>query len=439
MSRRHALTAAGLTALTAALAACSSPESHAGAGSADNPVWDADTQEYVLEEAVASGEAHLRIWVEYEEYGKALKKAFEAKFPGTVLDYEIVAKVDAVDRMSLDGEAGTGPDVYMTNFDDLAQAVSSSLAGPMGEYAGSIRSRCGDSFTSIVEREGELYGVPVSTESIALFYNKTLLKELTGSDQPATTWEEIIELARTYNDKAANRWTIRFLAGQIYYAYCVLSSAGWHLYPDGDLANPDLTATTMTDGLEYYKSLREIWDVNSADATYDYIENEFIKGQTPYVITGPWVFSDFDAAAEAQGFEYGVTTLPMIDGGQRAASFAGLAVGVVSGYSTYPAAARVLANFLASAEGAEALYSSVGAIPALTEDNLADVPGLGGDERVAGVLSQAQQADFVKEIPEYMYTAGDELVSTVWDGIQEIPATQERAAASYDELRALAS
>ena len=450
LSRRRLLTVLGATGLTAALAACSAPEDAAGQDDPTGPVWDAEARQYVMEDAVASGQQPLRIWVEYAAYGDALKAAFQKAHPGAVLDYEVVAKVDALDKMSLAGEAGTGPDVFTTNFDDLAQAVSSSLAAPLGEYGPVIAEQCGQDLSSVVTRDGQVYGVPVSTESIALFYNKTLLKDLTGSDQPARTWEEITSLASTYNDKASNRWTIRFLSGQLYYAYPVLSSAGWHLYPDGDLAHPGLDQQTLTQGLESYKNLRSVWDVNSADATYDFIENEFIKGQTPYVITGPWVFSDFDAAAQEKGFEYGVTTLPTTAGGQKAASLAGMAVGVVSGYSRYPAAARILAAFLASDAGAQALYSSVravpalapdrlGSVPALAPDRLGSVPALADDDKAAGVLAQSANADFVQEIPEYMYTVGNELVAGVWDGVLDVPAAQSKAVTSYDQLRSMVS
>lgn len=442
LSRRMMLAGLGVCGTAAALAACSAPEGSSGDGAQSatgEPVWDESAQEYVLEDEVAKGERPLKVWVEYEDYGKELKEAFESAYSGATLDYEVVAKVDALDKMSLEGEAGTGPDVFMTNFDDLAQAVSSSIAAPMGRYDDVIRQRCGDSFTSVVERDGQLYGVPVSTESIALFYNKTLLRQLTGSDQPATTWDEIIALAGTYNDKAANQWTIRFLAGELYYAYPVLSSAGWHMYPDGDLDQPGFTDETMRQGLEQYQKIREIWDVNAADATYDFIENEFIKGATPYVITGPWVFADFDAAAQEQGFEYGVTTLPSISGGGAAASLAGLGIAVVSGYSTAPAGARVLAAFMSSDKGAAALYQSVRAIPALAEEGLAAVEGLSDDERAAGILAQSRQADFVREIPEYMYTAGNELVSGVWDGVKDVPTAQTDAEASYAHLKDLAS
>ena len=116
-----------------------------------------------------------------------------------------------------------------------------------------------------------------------------------------------------------------------------------------------------------------------------------------------------------------------------------MAVGVVSGYSRYPAAARILAAFLASDAGAQALYSSVRAVPALAPDRLSSVPALADDDKAAGVLAQSANADFVQEIPEYMYTVGNELVAGVWDGVLDVPAAQSKAVTSYDQLRSMVS
>lgn len=430
--------AAFLAAVTLLATGCSGASGTAASDSSSEPVWDDAASEYVLEESVASGENPLSVWVEYPEYGDALKAAFEKAYPGVKLDYKVVAKVDALDRMSLDGEAGSGADVFTTNYDDLSQAIDSSIAGPLGRYDDIVTERVGESTASVVKRDGQMYGVPISTESIALFYNKTLLKKLTGSAEPATTWESISKLAASYNDPATNQWTIRFLAGEMYYAYPVLSSLGWTMFPHDDLSVSGLDAPELTKGLDYYAGLREIWDVNSADASYDFIENEFVKGQTPYVVTGPWTFDDFDAAAEKNGFDYGVTTLPRVEGAEPAASLAGMGVGIVSGYTKYPAAARVLANFMASAEGASALYSSTGSIPAVSTEHMAEVAGLAQDEHASGIIAQSQNADFITEIPEYMYTAANEMVSNVWDGVLEVPAAKERAVKTYNELRELA-
>ncbi|MEF2965543.1 extracellular solute-binding protein [Paenibacillus sp. M1] len=409
----------------------------ANSGESEGIQWDAETNEYVMEEPIASGEVPLKIWVEYEEYGKALQEAFAKKYPNVKVEYEIVPKVDSVERMALDGEAGKGADVFTTNYDELGNAIDNATAAPVGNYEAALKERISEPFINVVTRDEQMYGVPISTESIALFYNKTLLKELTGSDEPATTWEEISELAQTYNNPATNQWTIRFQAGQIYYAYSVLSSLGWHLYQDGDLDNPNFEAPELKAGLEYYKGLRNIWNVNSADATYDSIENEFIKGKTPYVITGPWVFADFDKAAAENGFEYGVTKLPKVASGEEASSFSGISVAVVSGYTKYPAAARVFLNFMASDEGAAALHQSTGAIPALNEEHLNNVEGIAGNEHIGGIVAQSENADLMPQVPEYLYTSGNSLMVNVWDNLLGVEEAQQKATKEYTEMKAL--
>lgn len=435
----------GLFSVSAALVAtlvmsgCGSAGNNSSTNSAadDELEWDTSAMEYVMEPEVASGEQPLKVWVEYEDYGKALVEAFKVKYPKVNVEIEVVAKVDSVDRMALDGEAGKGADVFMANYDKLAQAIDNATAAPLGKYEQSLKESMPNTFVEVASHDGQMFGIPISTESIALFYNKTLLKELTGSDKPAATWEEITELAGTYNNSSSNQWTIRFLAGQLYYAYPVLSSLGWHLYEDDDLDKPNFDSEKLTKGLDYYKKLRDIWNVNSADATWDSIENEFVKGKTPYVITGPWVFKDFDKAAADNKFEYGVTKLPKAGSGEDAASLTGISVAIVSGYSKYPAAARVFANFMASDEGAAALYKSTGAIPAIKSERLQNIEGIDGNEHIAGIIAQSENADLTPQIPEYMYTSGNALIVNVWDNLMPVGDAQQKAEKEYTDLKAL--
>lgn len=420
----------GITA-AAMIAGCSAAPVESGG---DGIEWDPEAQSYVMEEEVASGEVPLQVWVEYPEYGEAVVSAFNEIYPDVKVELTTVAKVDAVGKMELDGEAGRGADVYTTNFTDLPRAIAAGVAAPIGEYDQAITGRVGEEFAQALSRDGELYGVPLSTESIALFTNTTLLKQLTGSAEPATTWEEIIDLAAHYNDPTANRWTIRWLAGEMYYAYPVLSSLGWEMGGGDDAFAEGLGSSELLDGLSYYAQLRDIWDVNAADASWDTIEMEFAKGQTPYVITGPWTFSDFDAAATAGGFEYAVTPLPKAANGDDAATLAGLAVAAVSGYTEHPAASRIFADFLSSDEAAAALYTTTGAVPALSADAIAGVPGLADDAHAAGILEQSRRSDLIPSVSDAQWTVGNEMVASVWDRSSTPADAQEKAVAGFADL-----
>lgn len=399
--------------------------------------WDADAGDYVMEPEIASGAEALTVWFPTQEMADAAVSAFHEKYPDVRVDAQVVALTDAVDRMALQGEAGTGADVFMTAYDNLSRAIEDGTAAPLGDYEAGLHERLSDTFTGVVSHNGHMFAVPVTTESIALFYNKTLLRELTGTDEPAQTWEQIRELAEQYNDPATNRWTIRFLASELYYAYPVLSSAGWDIYPGGDPENPGFGDESLTTGLDYFGGLRDIWNVPSADASWDTIEMQFANGETPYVITGPWSFSTFDEGAAANGFEWGVTTLPKIEGGRDAQTLAGLQVAVVSGFTQYPAAARVFANFLASTEAAAAIYQNTGAIPALNPELLEDIPGIVDDDRVIGIVEQSQRAALLPQVPQYLWETGNTMVVDVWDRLLPSRDAQDKAVDGFAKLSGL--
>ncbi|GAB4004636.1 hypothetical protein GCM10029992_50240 [Glycomyces albus] len=190
-------------------------------------------------------------------------------------------------------------------------------------------------------------------------------------------------------------------------------------------------------GAGVLRGLREIFDVPSADATWETVEEAFAAGETPYVTTGPWSFATFDPGAEENGFEYGVTTMPTAEGGDPAATFAGMHVAAVSGYSEYPAAARVFANFMASDEGAATVYASTGQIPALNQELLSNIEGIGDDPHVAGIVEQSEQAELVPQVPEYFWEVGNTLIIDVWDGLSDAEAAQQKAVETYNELHGI--
>ncbi|WP_100443974.1 extracellular solute-binding protein [Glycomyces xiaoerkulensis] len=399
--------------------------------------WDEQSQQYVMEEEIADGEAALKVWFEEDYLAEAVIAAFNERYPDVKVEYELVAKHDAVGKMALAGEAGTGADVFMTFYNEVPNAIDDGTAAPLGRYQEIHESRMNPTYTGVVSDDGDMHAVPVTTESMALMYNRTLLEELTGSPEPADTWEEIAELAEDYNDPSTNRWTIRMSTAEIYRAYPILSTAGWKVFPDHDVDDPGFGDPSLAEALEYYAELREIFDVPSADSTWETIEEAFAEGETPYVTTGPWSFATFDEGAEQNGFEYGVTTMPTREGGDPAATFAGMHVAAVSGYSEYPAAARVFANFMASDEGAAAVYASSGQIPALNEDLLSGIEGIADDPHVDGIVAQSAQADLVPQVPEYFWEVGDTLVIDVWDDLSDPGAAQDKAVETYEELHGL--
>ena len=245
------------------------------------------------------GKTVVKLWLDYDEYAEALEEAVEAKYP----------QYDTRTKLELDGPAGVGPDIFIQPHDGMAQSIQSQILLPLGEKLTSqVQERFIEGSVQTVEFDGTYYGVPLSTESVAFFYNKTLLEE--NGFEVATTFEELIEQAKQYNDASANKFLFRFDAGNSYTMHPFLTSAGFELYgPNHDDASQvNLNTPEVVKGLTFYQSLKEILPVPYADLNWDSIEVEFAKGNVPYIITGPWSIAE--VRNQNTGFEWGITTIP---------------------------------------------------------------------------------------------------------------------------------
>lgn len=417
-------------------------------------IWDVENQMYVMEDEVLSGQVPLKLWVDNEDFGNEIAANFQAKYPNVKIEVQVVATGDAVGKMSLEGEAGKGADVFLINSDAMGNAMNASVLGMMGRYSDIIREKMLDSTVSTVEVDGELYGVPYLTESIAMIYNKTLLEQahqdgLVDSAEPATDFNQIIEFAKKYNDEANNKWAIRWQANDSYVNQFFLTAYGYELF-GADSTDPEalnLDTDAVLNGLKYYQSMRPVWNVNSADATWDATVVEFQKGTTPYLISGPWAMQTVEEGADGvitaddvdtvvgEGYEYGVVPLPMVDGNQPY-TFSGVQVACVSSYTKYPAAARALVMETISNETLEFAYKDLGKVPAVKDT--AQIPGLSEDTNIQAFLKQAEFSKAMPSIPEvsYFWTVAKDMECSVWDGTSTPENAMTKAMADYDALRA---
>ncbi|WP_409298428.1 maltose ABC transporter substrate-binding protein [Peribacillus sp. SCS-26] len=438
--KKWSLLLLALSLVLVAFAGCSKKENASNAEkeeAKDDLPWDEKENGYKIEKDLLEGNGSLKFWTDNDDYANAIIEAWNKKYPKVKVEYEKVGAVDARSKMALDGEAGLGADVFIQPHDGIGPSLADSIIGPMGRYDEQLKDKIIKSSLGTVENDGQYYGVPISTESLALFYNKTLLKELTGSDEPAKDWKDIVELSKKYNNKAKNQWTIRWESGNSYTNHFFLTANGFELFgKDGnDPKKLNFESEEVTKGLEFFQTLRPVWDVNAEDATNDTTTLEFVKGKTPYLITGPWAIADANKGAEKNKFEYGITTIPSING-EKPKTFSGNQIANVSAYSKYPGAARVFAMFLASEEGAEVLYKTTGKLPALKDKAASKVDGLADDELLKGVAEQAANSTPMPSIPEMAsyWDPAKAMYVNVWNGLLDIKAAQKKATEDYQAL-----
>jgi len=379
-------------------------------------------------------ETDITVWLDNDDYAKHLIEAMEVALPHINFNYENVGTVDAIDKIALDGPAGLGADVLLLAHDQMADGVNQSLLLPLGDQLSNMmEGRVIDAALGTVKNNDTYYGVPLSTESVALFYNKTLLDEL--GLEVATSFEELIEQAEGYTDTGENNFLLRYEAGNAYHSHFVLTAAGFELFgPNHDDANAiNFNTPEVVEGLKFFQQIKEILPVPAGDLDGDSTEGAFVNGEVPYLITGPWSIPDIH---EDGDFEWGVTTIPTIKGIQPT-TFSGHTIAAMSAFTKNAEAAREVIDFMASDEGLQIMYDYRGSIPALLDGTVID--GLADDPYMLGVLAQAEFANPMPIIPEmqsYWQTV-EGMYQAVWDGLLTPEEAAEKAESDFYAALAL--
>ncbi|GHT74854.1 maltose-binding periplasmic protein [Spirochaetia bacterium] len=374
----------------------------------------------------------LLVWLDNDGWAEEVIAAFNEKYPDIQIEYQNVGSVDTRGKVSLDGPADIGPDVYIMPHDHIGLAINDGIVEPV---PADLRAKYNDliltASLSTCTSGGELYAVPISTENIAFFYNKDLL----GGAPVPRSFEEIQRFAETYNNPQTNKWALRWAVDDSYTNYFFLTAFGMELFGPNmdDYRNPGWDGEAARRGVEFHHSFKKYYNVKVADATYDSTVGAFQRGEVPFTIVGPWGIDD----AKKNGINFGVTKLPTINGNQPRC-FSGNIVAAVSSYSKKMDAAFAFVDFLASLEGETILYEQTGKMAAWKD--ISTIPGLRDDVYMKGIQEQAPYADPMPIIPEMSqaWDAQKALFTFTWDDQLTVPQAQQKAMETFDTSLAVA-
>ncbi len=331
--------------------------------------------------------------------------------------YEPVAATDARAKIELDGPAGVGADIFVTPHDHIGALVQGGHVLPVDD-ADAYLADFEDMAKMGASYEGVVYGYPLGAETYGLFYNKALIPEA------PKTWDEVIEFAKKFNNKAEGKYALVWPVADGYYGYMFMESFGAPLFgPNGDdRKQHNLNSPAAIKGLTYFQNLRkQILDVPATDASGDFCNAEFIEGKAAMIITGPWKITDF----KKNGINFGITTLPAFPGTDHPAnSFAGVRLAFVSAYSDYPDEAKSFAKFITSKTMLEKRFKITDQIPPRKDIDT-------NNPLSNGIKNQLKYAKAMPTIPQLgtYWSAMGSAYSGIWDGDPVKPALDAAAAA----------
>jgi arabinogalactan oligomer/maltooligosaccharide transport system substrate-binding protein len=361
-----------------------------------------------------------------DDWANAVIEGFNKQYPNVSIHFENVGNVDSRSKVSLDGPAGIGPDIFIMPHDHISNAINDGLCEPIpNDLRQKFTSAILDAAIQTCTSDGKLYAVPIETENIAFFYNKDLL----GSTPVPKSFEEVIAFAEKWNNAAANKYALRWQVDDAYHNYFFLSAYGMSIFGPNrdDFRNPGFDSEAARKGIEFHNSMRKYFNVNTPDATWDSTIAMFQRGEVPFTITGPWAIGD----AQKNGVNFGITKIPTIEGKQPRC-FSGNIIAAVSSFSKNFPAAFAFIDFLASVDGALIKYNTTGKLAALKD--ISGVPGLRDDQYLAGIQQQSPFADPMPTIPEVnaMWDSLKTLFTFTWDGQLSAAQAQKKAMDDYD-------
>lgn len=348
----------------------------------------------------------LKLW-ESESSEKAFilfaAEEYKKNHPNIDFLYEPVPHTDARSKIELDGPAGHGADIFVSPHDHIGALVAGGHILPMND-ATTLNAFVPAAITA-AGYDGKDYGYPLAIETYALFYNKDILPTA------PTSWLEVEAFAKTWNNKAENKYAIVWGVGNAYFDYIFMGGFNAPLFGEkGD--NPkqhNINSANAIAGLTYFQSLRaKMLDIPSGDVTDDFCNSSFVEGKAPMLITGPWKIADFSK----QNVNFGIAPIPSFPGfSNPPASFSGVRLAFVSAYSEHPEAAHDFAKFLTSKEMLSKRYEMTKQVPPRADISI-------DDPLSKGILEQAKYAFPMPTIPEMgtYWSAMGAAFANIWDG-----------------------
>jgi multiple sugar transport system substrate-binding protein len=354
--------AAAATAAVLALAACGGNDDKSTGGSSGS----ASGSESDVTAALAKG-GNLTVWA-WDQTIKDVAAGFEKKYPNVKInlvnagtgDKQYTALQNAV-------AAGSGvPDVAQIEYYAVLQfALAKSLANISGYGATSLKSDFTPGPWNAVTPNGGVYGLPLDSGPMALFYNKEVFDKY-GITVPAT-WTEYVDAARKLH-KANPKVYLTGDTGDAGFTTSMIWQAGGKPYAvDGT----NVTINFADAGSSKFATTWQPMITEKLVASIPPWSDQWFKalgdGTIASLPTGAWMPGNLASGAAAASGKWRVAPMPQWDaGGNASAENGGSSLGVLDKSANKPLAYAFVKY--ASVEEGKDIRIKGGAFPSTTAD-----------------------------------------------------------------------
>jgi raffinose/stachyose/melibiose transport system substrate-binding protein len=319
----------------------------------------------LLGDAQAQDQVELRVWDQFtdpieSDNADAIYAAFTEQNPNVTITREVFSTEQMRDVVNTAISSGTGPDLI---FYDAGPGYAGVLADaglilPLDDYASQYGwdERIAAPAVEATTIDGSFYGMPLQTDLIGMYYNKTLL------DQEGLTVPETLDELVAFCGQAAEKGYIpvNFADAEGWPAYHQFSmTANQMVGPDGirALLNNEGSWDTpeiVTAIESFFVTLRDAgcFPEDPVAIGYDDGSPLFYSGEALLYPTGSWLIAEIEV--QMPDYEIGFVPFPEIEGGQGRVWISGVgSAWYISSTTQHPDEAAAFIDYLFSQEAAE--------------------------------------------------------------------------------------
>jgi raffinose/stachyose/melibiose transport system substrate-binding protein len=319
----------------------------------------------LLGTARAQDKVELRVWDQFTDPSEsdnadAIYAAFMEKNPNITITREAFSTDQIRDVVNTAISSGTGPDLI---FYDAGPGYAGVLADanlllPLDDYAKQYgwTERVAAPAVEATTIDGAFYGMPLQTDLIGMFYNKTLL------DQEGLTVPETLDDLVTFCGQATEKGytPIAFADNEGWQAFHQFSMTANQmvgpegiralLHNEGSWDTPEIV--TAIDA--FFVRLRDAgcFPEDPVAIPYEDGNSLFYNGEALLHTTGSWLTGEIEE--QMPDYEVGFVPFPEIEGGQGRVWISGVgSAWYITANSAHPDEAAAFVDYLFSQEAVE--------------------------------------------------------------------------------------
>lgn len=280
----------------------------------------------------ADGKQVVKVAALESAYGadmwKKVKDAYEEQNPDVKIELTLDKKIE--DVISPNMKAGNFPDVILLatgreagltetfikdkNLEDLTDVISMTVPGEDKKVSDKLIPGFTETLATNPYNDGKTYLMPMFYSPTGLFYNAALLEEK-GWEVPQT-WDEMWELGEKAKKEGIALFTYPVAGYMDSFFFSLLSATGGPELFNGTM-NYEKGAWDSKEATKAFEIVGKLAEYTAETTVANANQQDFTKNQqlildnkAIFMPNGTWVPEEMKDAPRADGFKWGMTSLP---------------------------------------------------------------------------------------------------------------------------------